>query len=87
MKSSRSTTAHTPHRVPSAGPDSAASLANPEGMFTTQEVATAIAVGKRTVESWIASGDLRVVRFSKRCVRVRRRDLDEFIRRHLSGGR
>jgi len=56
-------------------------------MLTTRDVAAEITVGKRTVESWIARGDLRVVRFSRRCVRVRRRDLDEFIRRHLSEGR
>lgn len=71
-------------RAPAAGPDSAASRANPEPLLTRKEAAAQASVSMRTLESWIASGRLRVVRFSSRMVRVRRCDLDAFVRRHLS---
>ena len=54
-----------------------------EALLTVPDVAHHCLVAERTVRRWIASGDLAVVRFG-RLVRVRPKDLDVFIRDHLS---
>jgi excisionase family DNA binding protein len=53
-------------------------------MLTVEEAATALRVCTRTVRRWIKSGDLPVVRLGRQ-YRVRRRDLELFIRDRWSG--
>ena len=49
-------------------------------MLTKQEAADRLAIGLRSLEKYIAAGELPVCRLSARCVRVHVDDLDEFVK-------
>ena len=65
----------TPVRKSKATPD--------DPLLTVPDVARECQVSVRTVRRWITDGDLTAVRLG-RIVRVRRADLDSFIRRSLA---
>jgi excisionase family DNA binding protein len=48
-------------------------------LMTVDEVAEHLKVNQQTVRNWIDSGDLLAVRVGARRVRVRQRDLEEFL--------
>lgn len=47
--------------------------------------AAILGVGIRTLERYVAAGLIPVIRYSARCVRFRRSDLETFLKRHLDG--
>jgi excisionase family DNA binding protein len=53
-------------------------------MLTVEEVAAFLKVCTRTVRRWIKSGELPVARLGRQ-YRIRRRDLELFVRDRLSG--
>jgi excisionase family DNA binding protein len=50
-----------------------------EDFMTVDEVATHLKVNQQTVRNWIDAGDLLAVRVGARRIRVRQRDLEEFL--------
>jgi excisionase family DNA binding protein len=52
--------------------------------YTPDEVAKRFRVSRRTVDRWIADGDLAAIKFAGRTGRIRiaESDLEAFIRRH-----
>ncbi len=54
-------------------------LMNDARLLTVNEVATLLNVSRRTVQDYLANRAIPVVRFSARCLRIRRDDLDAFI--------
>lgn len=54
-------------------------------MLSLDQVAVALSVSRRTVESYVASGKLRAVRLSKRCVRVNQAHLEAFLAARETG--
>ena len=54
-------------------------MSGPTRLLTVVEAAERLAVSRRTLQGWIASGTFPVVRLSARCVRVRPEDLEAFI--------
>lgn len=51
----------------------------PSDLLTVREVAAVLKLSERTVRTRLAEGSLRCVRLTRRCVRVRRSDLNKFI--------
>jgi excisionase family DNA binding protein len=51
----------------------------PTRLLRIPEVAERLRVSRRTVQAWIASGRLRVVRLGRRCVRVDPAELARFL--------
>ena len=47
--------------------------------YTRDEAAEYLRVSTRTLDRWIASGRLRAYRQSRKLVRLRREDLDDFM--------
>jgi excisionase family DNA binding protein len=70
-------TAHNPMspdaHSPSRGPHS------PQPMMTYQEAADLLVISPRTLQRAASTGDLPVIRFGHRTVRIRREDLDAWI--------
>jgi len=54
-------------------------------LLSAQEVAKYAGVSLRLVRTWLASGALPAVRFSKRCLRVKPEDLAKFIAERTAG--
>jgi excisionase family DNA binding protein len=54
-----------------------------EPMLTVEDVAKELNIHPNTVRSYIASGELKALKL-KREYRIRRADLDDFIKRHLT---
>ena len=52
-------------------------------LLTKKEAAALCGASVRTVERWMACGCFAVVRFSSRHIRIRREDVEAFIRSHL----
>ncbi|MFB2769796.1 helix-turn-helix domain-containing protein [Pelatocladus sp. BLCC-F211] len=53
--------------------------------LTTREVAEHLRVHQRTVQRWISLGHLKATKVGPRVWRVRREDLDAFIKTNTSG--
>jgi len=51
---------------------------------TKQEIADALKISKRTVDTWIATGKLPCTRIG-RVIRIRQSDLEDFLERNHSG--
>jgi excisionase family DNA binding protein len=70
-------TAHNPMspdaHSPSRGPHS------PQPMMTYQEAADLLVISLRTLQRAAAVGELRVIRFGHRTIRIRREDLETWI--------
>ncbi len=49
-------------------------------LLTAQEAADRLNVSLRTLRTRIAAGQLPVIRFSARCLRIRSEDLDAYVR-------
>jgi excisionase family DNA binding protein len=64
-------------------PNLAANAPDDGALLTLEDAAAEIGVNERTLRGWAAGGSFPVVRFGRKCVRVRRSDLDRFKR----GGR
>lgn len=56
-----------------------APLVSATPLLTLREVGAILGLKERTLQSWRASGKLRVVAFSKRCLRVEPAELDRLI--------
>lgn len=56
------------------------SAEGPMRLLRLQQVATMLDVKMRTLQGWRASGKLRVVAFSTRCVRVEQAEVERLIR-------
>jgi excisionase family DNA binding protein len=54
-------------------------MTNPSELLTRAEVAKLLRVSKRTLSNWCLRGDIPVIRITKRFVRFRRSDVEEFI--------
>jgi excisionase family DNA binding protein len=52
---------------------------HPPHLLRIPEVAEHLGVSRRTVQAWIASGRLRVVRLGRRCVRIDPAELARFV--------
>ncbi len=50
-----------------------------EQFLTTSEIAEILRVHQRTVQRWISSNRLKATKVGPKILRVRRRDLDEFL--------
>jgi len=50
-----------------------------EGLLTIREVSELTNLSVGTLYHWISEGRIPVVRFSKRCVRFRKSDIEEWI--------
>ena len=61
------------------------SLPSPKG-FKVPDAATALNVSRRFLETEIKRGHLQVMRFGRRCVRIRPQDLDSYAEKYLVGG-
>ncbi len=70
---------------PATAPGRDASPASP-GLLTVRQAAHLTGVSERTLRAWAAGGRLPVVRFSRRCLRIRREALAEFVTAHTRGG-
>ena len=57
-----------------------------DSMMKKSDVAKYLQTSIKSIERFVASGALRCVKFSERCVRIRRADLQDFINRNLTGG-
>jgi excisionase family DNA binding protein len=53
-----------------------------EQLYTPQEVADMLQFSRLTVYNWIKSGKLKACRVSRRMLRIKKEDLDDFIERH-----
>jgi excisionase family DNA binding protein len=51
-------------------------------LLTVEEVASFLCVSTRTVRRYIARGNLRAIRASRRTIRVRSADLDAFLEKN-----
>lgn len=56
-------------------------------LLTVKEAAVVLGLNPRSVFRIISKGKLRVCRFSKRTVRIPRKELDRFIEASISGGK
>ena len=64
------------------GPDSSQSQSAPsDELLTVAEVAEYLKVNQQTVRNWLDRRELASVRVGSRRVRIRRSDLDEFLKR------
>jgi excisionase family DNA binding protein len=54
--------------------------------YKVQDAADSISVSRRFLEIAIKSGQLPVMRFSRRCVRIRPEDLDAYLAKYVVGG-
>jgi excisionase family DNA binding protein len=50
-----------------------------DALLTIQDVANLTGLSVGTLYHWISEGRIPVVRFSKRCVRFRKSDIEEWI--------
>lgn len=53
---------------------------NSDGLLTIEEAAKRLKVSRRTIFSWIESGKLKTIHFSKRSVRIPSSELVRFVR-------
>jgi len=53
-------------------------------LLTVKQIAELLKVTPATIYRWLDSGKLPRVKFSRRAVRVRRDDLERFVKDHLS---
>ena len=51
-----------------------------EQFLTTSEIAKILQVHQRTVQRWISSNRLKAIKVGPKILRVRRRDLNEFLK-------
>jgi excisionase family DNA binding protein len=56
--------------------------ADRDRLLTVREACAILTLRERTVRSWIAGGKLPAVRLSRRAIRVRLGDVEDFIRAH-----
>ena len=61
------------------------SLPSPKG-YKVPDAANALNVSRRFLETEIKRGRIPVMRFSKRCVRIRPQDLDDYVEKYLVEG-
>lgn len=50
-----------------------------EKLLTTNEIAKILRVHQRTVQRWISSNQLKATKVGPKILRVRKKDLDEFL--------
>ena len=60
------------------------SRADEAPLMTYAEAAHYLGVGRSTLYDFVGRGELPVVRLSRRCVRLRRQDLQEFVEARVS---
>ena len=58
---------------------------SPLQLLTVGEAAALLKVTPITVYRWLASGELPKVKLARRVVRIRREDLERFIKDHING--
>lgn len=57
---------------------------DPLQLLTVEEVAELLKVSPITIYRWLDSGQLPKVKFSRRAVRIKREDLQRFIKDHFN---